>query len=208
MWTDLHPVLVGYLGLSELIGVSCGIVCFYMENRPMDFDWWREARTWGRYLGPVERWNSLRNVLIFTIGIPLLWPPFLTLIVRDYVKSGCKKKLYHFHRDPASQFKCQPNHLRRKVQPEEAEASAVIHDPLGRTPRLPFGHLFKGWCSFLAKKTPALTLWEFEIPAEELTGGGRFKPNGPSKPALCQGYALARGRSVRAEFFVTWSDQI
>ena len=206
MCSDLPPALAIYLGLSELIGVSSGMFCFYMDHRPMDFDWAREARTWGRYLSPDERLNSFRNVLIFTIGIPLLWPAFMILIIHDYVKSDYKN-WYHFKRDPASQFKCQPKHLLRRLQLEEAEAVAHIHDPLGRTPSLPFGHLFTGWCAFLAKKTPALTLWEFEIPPKDYMRGGRLKPNGQPRPPVYKGYALARGRSVRAEFFVTWSDQ-
>ena len=207
MWTELHPVLAGYIGLSVLIGISSGVINFLMEHRPMDFDWWREARTWGRYLGQGERLNSSRNILIFLIGVPLLWPCFLAMIIHDYVKSDYKNGLIHFNNDPARQFKCQPIHLLHKVQPEDVEAASRIHDPLGRTPNQPLGHLFGGWCAFLAKKTPSLSLWEFAIPADERRIKAAIKSQEQVAQPIYRGYALVCRRSIRAEFFVSWSDQ-
>jgi hypothetical protein len=58
--------------------------------------------------------------------------------------------------------------------------------------------------AFLSKKTTKLNLWEFEIPEDryELPKWfDRKKQVGFS----VKGYALVRGKSVRAEFFTEWN---
>jgi hypothetical protein len=83
----------------------------------------------------------------------------------------------------------------------QIEAGIQHIDPLGRAPRVPFGHLHAGWTHLLSRKTQKHDLWWFEVPppfAEKSDNGEKPRPQ-------WSGYALTRGKSVRAEFFVEWS---
>ena len=202
MSTSLEFWAIIYGLIAFVIGLFMVLLDFVMKHRPMDFDWVREVKTWTQYLKLTkENLKGLWKAIYSMVGMGLLWPIIIVIAVIDYSKPKYERDLFNFWRtDPAEQFKCQRAHLVRKVSPEEAEAAAMVADPMGRAPKTPFGHLHSGWVQLLAQKTNKHTLWWFEIPAyvsEEDAG----------KKSVIEfaGYALAKGRSVRAEFFVEWS---
>ena len=203
MWQQIEPWLWAYAGLSVFAGVVASVLMFYMCHRPMDFDWYREALTWRGYFKPnFENLKAWGQAALFFGLSTLVWPLLLFVGYRDWGKPPYERALFSFtENDPADQFKCQKEHLVRKVTPEEAEAGAMVIDPLGRAPRVPFGHQHAGWVHLLSRKTQKHDLWWFEVPppfAEKSDSGEKPRPQ-------WSGYALTRGNSVRAEFFVEWS---
>jgi len=203
MWPLIAPWVWAYAAMSVFTGVAGSVMMFYMCHRPMDFDWYREALTWRRYFVPnVENLKAWGQAALCLVLFTLLWPMLLYVGVRDRGKPPYERTLFSFSdNDPADQFKCQKEHLVRKVTPEEAEAGAMVIDPLGRAPRVPFGHQHAGWVHLLSRKTPKHDLWWFEVPARFAKDTNDGKPPRPQ----WSGYALTRGKSVRAEFFVEWS---
>ena len=203
MWPLIAPWVWAYAAVSVFAGVAGSVMMFYMCHRPMDFDWYREALTWRRYFVPnVENLKAWGQAALCLVLFTLLWPMLLYVGVRDRGKPPYERTLFSFSdNDPADQFKCQKEHLVRKVTPEEAEAGAMVIDPLGRAPRVPFGHQHAGWVHLLSRKTPKHDLWWFEVPARFAKDTNDGKPPRPQ----WSGYALTRGKSVRAEFFVEWS---
>jgi hypothetical protein len=203
MWQQIEPWLWAYAGLSVFAGVVASVMMFYMCHRPMDFDWYRESLTWKRYFQPnAEALHAWGQAALCLGMCTLVWPLLLFVGYRDWDKPPYERALFNFSdNDPATQFKCQREHLVRKVTPEEAEAGAMVIDPLGRAPRVPFGHLHAGWTHLLALKSPKHDLWWFEVPppfAEKSDTAEKPRPQ-------WSGYAITRGKSVRAEFFVEWS---
>jgi len=203
MWHLIAPWVWAYAAVSVFAGVAGSVMMFYVCHRPMDFDWHREALTWRRYFVPnLENLKAWGQAALCLVLFTLLWPMLLCVGVRDWGKPPHERTLFNFSgSDPATQFKCQKEHLVRKVTPEEAEVGAVVIDPLGRAPRVPFGHQHSGWVHLLSRKTPKHDLWWFEVPSSfNANTEGTVKP-----PPKWAGYALTRGKSVRAEFFVEWS---
>jgi len=176
-----------------------------MEHRPKDFDWQTEIASWARF-ATFTNWDrkaviqEVKGILGFIIVWPLLPPVILWDLSRPYYE----REMFRFQNNPADQFMCQRFHLTKRVTPEQAEADNLHIDPLGRVPSDPFGHLHPGWLAFLSKKTAKLNLWEFEIPED------RYEvPKWFDRKKLVgfsvKGYALVRGKSVRAEFFTEWN---
>jgi len=62
-------------------------------------------------------------------------------------------------------FTCNMGNLVSEITPIEAEVFNQVHDPLGKAPNLPFGHLNTAWGRLLAEMTePADQLWSFFTP--------------------------------------------
>lgn len=55
----------------------------------------------------------------------------------------------------------------------EVEARAVVHDPLGAVPDVPFGHLFMLWRTFKRRAPQGAALWSFEAVWDAGWGGLR-----------------------------------
>jgi hypothetical protein len=72
-----------------------------------------------------------------------------------------------------------------------------MHDPLGKVPNLPFGHLNKAWGRLLAEMTePADQLWSFFIPKDSDFGPYR------SVSGDVRGYAIVRKGKIVGELVV------
>lgn len=102
----------------------------------------------------------------------------------------------------AAPLRCRPEDRGQRVHVADVEATAHIDDPLGRVPKLPFGHLHPAWQRTVDKlrqlEAAGATLWYFETPALDVFGN-------PYKDGklLC-GYAVMTvgigGLEVRADF--------
>lgn len=84
-------------------------------------------------------------------------------------------------------FICQPADLVAPIDPEQAEVNSYVHDPLGRVPNQPFGHLHLGWSQLLSYLEPQDTLWRFKAPTR-------------CNKVACTGFAVLRKNKVIAEF--------
>ena len=205
MWEPAFFWVTVYLLIGLVCGLSLSAHRFVMEHRPKDFDWQTEIASWARFAS-FTNWDrkaviqEVKGILGFMIVWPLLPPVILWDLSRPYYE----REMFRFQNNPADQFMCQRFHLTKRVTPEQAEADNLHIDPLGRVPSDPFGHLHPGWLAFLSKKTAKLNLWEFEIPED------RYEvPKWFDRKKLVgfsvKGYALVRGKSVRAEFFTEWN---
>ena len=88
-------------------------------------------------------------------------------------------------------------YLVSEVTPIEAEVFNQVHDPLGKAPKLPFGHLNKAWGYLLAEMTePADQLWSFFIPKDSAIGKYR------SVSGDVRGYAIVRKGKIVGELVV------
>ncbi len=205
MWESFFYWLAVYLLVGLLCGLTLSIHRFVMEHRPQDFDWTREIKSWARYF-KFANWNrrTVTQELRGIWGIMWVWPLLPPAIVWDLTRPKYERAMFRFQNNPADQFKCQSTHLTRRVSPEQAEVENFHHDPLGKVPAVPFGHMHTGWIEFLSEKLPELSLWEFEIPEDSDDISKRLEKNAPMHYQL-KGYALAKGKSVRAEFFTEWN---
>jgi hypothetical protein len=94
-------------------------------------------------------------------------------------------------------FTCSMGNLVSEVTPIEAEVFNQIHDPLGKAPRLPFGHLNKAWGCLLAEMTePADQLWSFFIPKGSDIGTYL------TATSEVRGYAIVRKGKIVGELVV------
>lgn len=85
---------------------------------------------------------------------------------------------------------CRPEHLLGAATVQDAEAVAVVVDPLDRVSALPFGHLHSAWLAFLEKKKAWYRLQKFHIPGN---------PNGGKS-----GYAWVKWGRVKEVFICEW----
>ena len=205
MWESAFFWVTVYLLIGLVCGLSLSAHRFVMEHRPKDFDWQTEIASWARF-ATFTNWDrkaviqEVKGILGFMIVWPLLPPVILWDLSRPYYE----REMFRFQNNPADQFMCQRFHLTKRVTPEQAEADNLHIDPLGRVPSDPFGHLHPGWLAFLSKKTAKLNLWEFEIPEDRYEVPKWFDKK-KQVGFSAKGYALARGKSVRAEFFTEWN---
>ena len=176
-----------------------------MEHRPKDFDWQHEIASWSRFTS-FKNWDpkAVTQEVKGILGFMTAWPLLPAVILWDLSRPYYMREMFRFENNPADQFMCQRFHLTRRVTPEQADADNLHNDPLGRVPSIPFGHLHPGWSEFLSKKTTKLNLWEFEIPEDRYEVPKWFDKKKQSGFSV-RGYALARGKSVRAEFFTEWN---
>lgn len=133
------------------------------------------------------------NIALYSLAITVIliaWP--LIIIWASY--ENYKDRNRHIE-SIKPKFHCTQKYLVRKVTIPEAEKENMIFDPLSMTPRLPFGHLHKGWVDFIRKLSTQDELWLFEIPDNQITGKYQHVVNGSIR-----GYAQLRNAKIIAEF--------
>ena len=132
----------------------------------------------------------------------LLWPLAVAFWVSEFRSKPEKPSRVP---DPEDAFVIKSAHLLRTVTAAEAESQAVVTDPLGRVPALPFGHLNPGWVRLLAQMQEGDALWYGEVPGRQIPYPAperhvQFKlPRGAKR-----GYAIQRQGKVVADFLFEW----
>ena len=135
-------------------------------------------------------------------GVILLWPLAVAFWVSEFWPKPEKPSRVP---DPEDAFDMKSAHLLRTVTAAEAESQAIVTDPLGRVPALPFGHLNPGWLRLLAQMQEGDTLWYGEVPGSQLPYPAperhvQFElPRGAKR-----GYAIQRQGKVVADFLFEW----
>ena len=129
---------------------------------------------------------------VASICILVAWPAFIVwwlLQKRDKPET--------MDDEDKDDFACSMTHLVSEVTPIEAEVFNQVHDPLGKAPKLPFGHLNKAWGRLLVEMTePADQLWSFFIPKGSDIGTYL------TATSEVRGYAIVRKGKIVGELVV------
>ncbi len=167
------------------------------RNRPTDF-----VKNMLTAIGQAKKKSVLDHLLetfaytVATICIAFGWPAFL-IWSRIKAKEDAAREIER----NKPEFICMPEYLIKKVNPQDAEASSYVNDPLGHAPTLAFGHLNHAWGNFLAGMLePKDELWSFHIPK-----GSKCGMFGMDSSGDISGYAKVRNGQILGEF-VTESD--
>ena len=137
-----------------------------------------------------------------TLGAILLWPLAVAFWVSEFRPKPEKPARVP---DPEDAFDIKSAHLLRTVTAAEAESQAIVFDPLGRVPALPFGHLNAGWLRLLGHMQEGDTLWYGEVPGRQLPYPAPERHVQFELPAGAKrGYAIQRQGKVVADFLFEW----
>ena len=135
-------------------------------------------------------------------GVILLWPLAVAFLVIEFRPKPEKPARVP---DPEDAFDIKSAHLMRTVTAAEAESQAIVTDPLGRVPALPFGHLNAGWLRLLAQIQEGDTLWYGEVPGRQLPYPAPERHVQFELPVGAKrGYAIQRQGKVVADFLFEW----
>ena len=138
----------------------------------------------------------------FTLGAILLWPLAVAFWVSEFRPKPEKPARVP---DPEDAFDIKSAHLLRTVTAAEAASQAIVTDPLGRVPALPFGHLNPGWLRLLAQMQEGDTLWYGEVPGRQLPYPAPERHVQFELPiGAKRGYAIQRQGKVVADFLFEW----
>ena len=132
----------------------------------------------------------------------LLWPLAVAFWVSEFRPKPEKPARVPV---PEDAFDIKSAHLLRTVTAAEAESQAVVTDPLGRVPALPFGHLNPGWLRLLAQMQEGDALWYGEVPGRQLPYPAPERHVQFELPVGAKrGYAIQRQGKVVADFLFEW----
>ena len=135
-------------------------------------------------------------------GAILLWPLAVAFWVSEFRPKPEKPARVP---DPEDAVDIKSAHLLRTVTAAEAESQAIVFDPLGRVPALPFGHLNAGWLWLLAQMQDGDTLWYGEVPGRQLPYPAPERHVQFELPiGAKRGYAIQRQGKVVADFLFEW----
>ena len=149
-----------WLNIYLLIGVVVifGILFQVFRNEPSSF-----SKKMMRALGYEKKIKELaQDWLIYTLAsvtVIIVWPGFIGWLIYEKIQSAKNRKW-----ENKPNFKAAPQYLTKITSIEAAESENFVTDPLGFTPKVPFGHLNKAWLMFLENKLPEDELWYFDIP--------------------------------------------
>jgi hypothetical protein len=161
---------------------------------------------------PLRQWltdHNKRKALLKNFGglnlLALGWPVVIGLAVDALLDHFRKPSNQHYwdppdgdtEEDTSPKCECKLKDLVARVDWHEVARSHRVHDPLNRTPNVPFGHLNPAWERFKAKYSMADALWSFDI-QPKWSGTYQYQ-------TLRRGYAVVRHGKVVAEMFVEWS---
>jgi hypothetical protein len=130
------------------------------------------------------------QTLLFSVGAVLAILFFWPLVIVVFAIEPLAERLKHWRYKQQDRFHSRPEHLLGNATVHDAEAGAVVVDPLGRVPALPFGHLNAAWKAFLEKKKFWYRLQKFHIPG--------------TLQGQKAGYAWVVLGRVKAEFIYEW----
>ena len=120
------------------------------------------------------------------------------------IKETISPSRNEFRLKPEDYFKCKKNCLVKKVVPQEVEVKAIVLDPKGRVPNLPFGHLHSGWIKLLGQLEKGDSLWSFKTPGWTASKEERGATQWAIPRGVVSGYAVVRNGKVKAEFLTEW----
>jgi hypothetical protein len=141
------------------------------------------------------------KVALFVLLVLMIWPIAIAVAIKEVIFPTKNE----FRLKPEDYFTCKKSHLIKKVNPQEVERMAVVIDPKGRAPQIPFGHLHPGWIKLLGQLERGDTLWAFKKPGQKPPKADDKGSTQWSVPrGAVTGYAVVRNGKVKAEFLTEW----
>jgi len=142
----------------------------------------------------IDFWGLLWWIVIFACVWPLgVWFTVerLVLLITDY-KTAKKEN------DAAKPFEVTRGHLIKPCSIEEIEAQAVVFDPIGGAPNIPFGHLNSVWVTYRDSLPKGATLWSFR---------GEW-PRSQWRSKILDGYVVSDGVKIGEHVVVKTRDVV
>lgn len=178
--------ILRYSAIYVLIGVSFVVVVGAII-------YWRESKN---SAGKREKrnWRETSKNFLKVFGFALLWPFVLGSGVWTLTGGHLLRK-YNQRRQERERNKPwlpNPSQLQVERSIAEAEASGVVHDPLGAVPNAPFGHLNRRWIEFRKGRPSDTKVWWFDT-----IGQDRWK-----RDHIAKGYALRKGAAIDRIFLI------
>ena len=149
-----------------------------------------------------QRFQVLKDIGLWNM-MAIAWPVVIGLAfkaVLDTLKSKISHRAEGSDWSPdeqESRFECRMSDLVERVDHLTVADLNLVHDPLGRSPSKPFGHLNPEWERFIDGFIADDAMWSFHI-----------KPNAERKfpfRRMRKGYAIVRDGQVVDEMFVEWA---
>jgi hypothetical protein len=183
---------IALLGIYTLPGLSYASFHVLKDYRHRPSQFANDLlRALGKERSIVDRFLNILVYAIAIICIAIGWPLFGIWAIFQ----SRKEAALEIERNKPD-FDCMPEYLVAQVNPVDAEIASYVMDPLGTVPPLPFGHLNKGWCNFLADMTDdADEMWSFYIPKGSKCGKYRRTISSDIR-----GYAKVRNGEIMGEF--------
>ena len=145
----------------------------------------------GKNTGLIDHLLDLGMCIFVMTCIFIGWPGLIIWYFNGK-QNDAKRKI----RQVLPDFECTPQYLVTQVPKNEAESLNCVFDPLGKVPTLPFGHLNRGWETFLLKKYDEYEeLWLFHTPKGSKTGKYQFACTSDMR-----GYAKVLNGKILSEF--------
>ena len=135
----------------------------------------------------------LQDWFVFAVAaicVMIGWPGFLVWLVFEKKREARNDAWYAL-----PDFTASPEFLVKEMEITKVESENFIYDPIGETPRIPFGHLNKAWEIFKSNKPENSELQFFQIPKGSKVG--KYKTEAESE---IKGYAWVLNRKISAEF--------
>lgn len=142
-----------YLGLYFGLGIIALLVLFLLgslkkreDDGGLVFAYTVKESWWEKTLIPVAGYSFML----------LIWPTLvLWKIKEELYPEKTSTDLEH------EEFSVKQEHLLQQMTVEEIEHAAMVSDPLGAVPNLPFGHLNFAWQQFKENFGSEKALWKF-----------------------------------------------
>ena len=135
----------------------------------------------------------LQDWFVFAVAaicVMIGWPGFLVWLVFEKKREARNDAWYAL-----PDFTASPEFLVKEMEITKVESENFIYDPIGETPRIPFGHLNIAWEIFKSNKPENSELQFFQIPKGSKVG--KYKTEAESE---IKGYAWVLNRKISAEF--------
>lgn len=137
-------------------------------------------------------WKPLNNVVVPILAAAMVltvWP------IAIYWKAKEMIDARHIeNEEPPKEFAVTKDHLQTQLTTAEIESAETVVDPLGATPRIPFGHLNPAWETFKRSIQNGDQLWAFSAPWTSEWGRNEVR----------DGYVILRGETIGPHFLTRW----
>jgi hypothetical protein len=187
---------IAYVCVGVITFPILRLLVYFFHRKEDPSIWVREV------LAALEKDKPLKDRILKVLSVSstavvvvFIWP--ITTCIVIYFILFDKQGTPHDDPDEPS-FACKKEDLIVKVTPEEVEVMSYVSDPLGRSPNVPFGHLYQGWISLLGQLESEDELWSFKTKGWTPDSPGSPKFSGPVY--VRSGYAVVRGKKIVAAF--------
>ncbi len=198
MSPEIWKWLLGYIFLGIVL-IAIGRLLVKAFRKDTRSEWVQQVMATIEQEKPLpEKRRQLFIDCAFGILIIAIWPIAFAVLVKEFVKGRQSSPIL----EEPPPFKSTKDTLIEVVNPPDIESRSIVHDPLGRVPLLPFGHLNLGWRKLRLHLRPGDVLWSFATPGYSIDCN-RHEFSSPTK--VVKGYAVVRNGVIVHEFLSEWA---